>query len=252
VADSAFTGSAHLYWVWALASIVPAVGAIRALRRSGAEWSRPVVVLQIALSISIASLALPFLVAEGTGAWVDLLWVLGSIVAPVSILLLALNASSRRSHLKPEVVLPACAVPAAALLALVASPWGSSQPVASMHHWLGGNAEWGVLAGWFSKLPLSFGLPCLLASLLVFFDEYLRPPKSDLSHASFAGIACAAPALTIIVCAIFGKRYGLEPVSLSYMVPSIVFGWILYPGRIAHLSARTRGWLQSMRWAKRS
>jgi diguanylate cyclase (GGDEF)-like protein len=224
--------------VWAIASIVPAVGAIRALRRSGAAWSRPVVVLQIAISISIASLTLPFLVADGMGAWVGLLWVLGSTVVPASILLLALNASSRRGRLKPAVVLPACAVPAAALLALVVSPWGSSQSVAWAHQWLGENAEWGVLVGWSSKLPLTFGLPCLLASLLVFFDESLRPRKSNLRQASFAGIACAAPALTIIVCAIFGRRYGLEPVSLSYLVPSIVFGWILYPGRIAHLTAR--------------
>jgi diguanylate cyclase (GGDEF)-like protein len=238
VSDSAFTGTDHLYWVWALASVVPAVGAIRALRRSGAEWSRPVVVLQIAISISIASLALPFLVAEAAGSWVDLLWVLGSIVAPATMLLLSLNASSRRDRLKPAAVLLACAVPAAALLSLAVSPWGSSHSAASIPQWLVGSAETGVVVGWFSKLPLSFGLPCLLASLLVFFDEYLRPPKMNLRHASFAGIACSAPALTIIVCSLIGRRYGFEPVSLSYIVPSIVFGWILYPGRIAHLSAR--------------
>ncbi|MBW2543628.1 MAG: EAL domain-containing protein [Deltaproteobacteria bacterium] len=238
MSDSVFTGSDHLYWLWALASIVPAVGAIRALRRSGAEWSRPVVVLQIAMSISIASLALPLLLTDGMVVWADLLWAFGSTVASASILLLAMNASSRRGRLKPAVVLPGCAVPAVALLALAMSPWGASQSTALAHQWGGENAGLGVLLGWALKLPLTLGLPCLLASLVFFFDEYLRPPKSNLRHASFAGGACAVPSLAIIVCAIAGKRYGLEPASLAYLVPSVVFGWILYPGRIAHLTAR--------------
>jgi diguanylate cyclase (GGDEF)-like protein len=77
-----------------------------------------------------------------------------------------------------------------------------------------------------------------LISLFIFLDEYARPPRTRPRQASFAGIACATPALTTIVCAGLGGRYGFEPVSLAYLVPSIVFGWILYPGRIAHLTAR--------------
>ena len=195
-------------------------------------------VLQIAISISIASLALPFLVAENLAAWVDLLWVVGSTIAPASMLLLALNASSRRGRLKPAVVLPVCAVPAAVLLALLVSPWGSSQTAVWANHSLGAEGEWAAVVGWLWKLPLTLGLPWLLASLCVFLDEYVRPPKLNPHHASYAGIACAAPVLTIILCAAIDTSYGLEPVSLSYLAPSVVFGWILYPGRIAHLTAR--------------
>ncbi len=63
-------------------------------------------------------------------------------------------------------------------------------------------------------------------------------PNRTCSDASFAGVACATPALTTIACATVGWRYGFEPIFLSYLVPSAVFGWILYPGRIAHLTAR--------------
>jgi len=238
VLDSALTDSPHLYWVWAVASIVPAVGAIRASKRSGAEWSRAVVVLQIAIAISIASLILPSLITGGMGARIGLLWVLGSIVAPASILLLALSGSRRRWQPKPAVVLLACAVPALALSVLLLPLWRSSEGTAWAYQWLGVNAEWGVLVGWISKLPLVFGLPCLLVSLLAYFDEYWRSGKSDLRDVLFASAACAAPALTLVVCAILGGRYGLELVSLSYLIPSAVFGWVLYPGRVAHLTAR--------------
>ena len=78
----------------------------------------------------------------------------------------------------------------------------------------------------------------MLISLLVFLDEYARPPKVSLRHASLAGAACATPALTTIVCAIVAPRCGFEPIYLSYLAPSVIFGWILYPGRVAHLTAR--------------
>ena len=167
-----------------------------------------------------------------------LLWIPGSIVVPASVLLLALGASSRLRDVNAAAILFGCAVPAAALLALISPVWEGSPATVWTHQWLGESAELGALVAWFSKLPLTYGLPCMLVSLLVFLDEYARPPKSSLRHASFAGVACAAPALTIIACATVGWRYGFEPVSLSYLVPSIVFGWILYPGRIAHLTAR--------------
>ena len=108
----------------------------------------------------------------------------------------------------------------------------------SVRQWLSESADMGVLVGWFSKLPLTYGLPCMLVSLLVFLDEYARPSKLNPHNASLAGFACAAPALTAIVCTLIGRRYGLEPVSLSYLVPSIIFGWILYPGRMTHFTAR--------------
>jgi diguanylate cyclase (GGDEF)-like protein len=238
VPDSAFTGSAHVYWWWAIASLAPAVGVARALRRSGAAWSRPVVVLQIAISISIASLILPLLVADGIGAWVVLLWIPGSIVVPASVLLLALGASSRLRETNAAAILLGCAIPAIALLVLISPALEGSQVAAWTHQWLGESAELGALVAWSSKLPLTYGLPCMLVSLLVFLDEYLRPPKSSLRQALFAGVACATPALTTIACATVGWHYGFEPISLSYLVPSIVFGWILYPGRIAHLTAR--------------
>ena len=236
--DSASTGSSHLYWLWAAASIVPAAGAVRAWKRSGVEWSRPVVVLQIAISISIASLILPPLVGDGIGAWVDLLWVLGAVIAPASILLLALGASSRLNHAKPALVLLACTVLTIAHLALISPVWGASRAMVWTQPWLGGRGELGVFAAWFLKLPLTYGLPCMLVALFIFLDEHARSPKSNPRQASFAGIACAAPVLTTITCASIGGHYGLEPVSLSYLIPSVVFGWILYPGRIAHLTAR--------------
>ncbi|MFV1979003.1 MAG: diguanylate cyclase domain-containing protein, partial [Myxococcota bacterium] len=236
--DSAFTGPVHLNWWWAIASLAPAVGVARALTRSGAAWGRPVLVLQIAVAISIASLILPLLAANGIGAWAVLLWIPGSIVVPASVLLLALGASSRLRDVNAPAVLLGCAVPAIALLALILPVWEGSPETAWTHRWLGDSAEFGVWVAWFSKLPLIYGLPCMLASLLVFLDEYARPPKSNLRDASFAGIACATPALTTIACATVGWRYGFEPVFLSYLVPSAVFGWILYPGRIAHLTAR--------------
>ena len=238
--DSAFTGSAHLFWWWAIASIAPAVGVMRALRRSGAAWSRPVVVMQIAISISIASLILPLAAVDWIGAWAVLLWIPGSVVVPASVLILALGASSRLRGANAAAILFGCAVPAIALLALISPVWESSPATAWTHQWLGESAELDVLVAWFSKLPLTYGLPCMLASLLVFLDEYALPPKSNLRHASFTGAACATPALTTIVCATVGWRYGFEPTSLSYLVPSVVFGWILYPGRIAHLT-RTDG-----------
>jgi len=238
VPDPAFTGPAHLYWWWAIASIAPAVGAVRAWRRSGAAWSRPVVVLQVALSISIASLILPLLASDGIGGWAVPLWLPGSIVVPASVLLLALGASSRLRGVNRAAVLLGCAVPAIALLAVVLPEWEGSQTMTSVRQWLSESADMGVLVGWFSKLPLTYGLPCMLVSLLVFLDEYARPSKLNPHNASLAGFACVAPALTAIVCALIGRRYGLEPVSLSYLVPSIIFGWILYPGRMTHLTAR--------------
>jgi len=238
VADSALTGFAHLYGWWAIAAIVPAAGAIRAWKRSGAAWSRPVMALQIALSISIASLVLPLLVADGIGAWVVPLWIPGSIVVPASVLLLALGASSRYRDVNRTAVLLGCAVPAISILALILPEWGGSQATASTYQWLGENADLGGLVGWVSKLPLTYGLPCMLVSLAIFLDEYARPPKTNLHQAGLAGLACATPALTVIVCAFVGRRYGLEPVSLSFLVSSVVFGWILYPGRVAYLSAR--------------
>ena len=195
-------------------------------------------VLQVAILISIASLSLPLLAADGIGAWAALLWLPGSIVAPASVVILALGASSRMRQLNPAVVLLGCAVPAVALLALILPAWGAPQATAWAHQWLSESAESSVLMAWVSKLPLTYGLPCMLVSLLVFLGEYACPPKSSLRNASFAGIACATPALTTIVCAIIGGRYGFELVPLSYLAPSIVFGWILYPGRIAHLSVR--------------
>jgi diguanylate cyclase (GGDEF)-like protein len=238
VLDSEFTGSAHLYWWWAIASIAPAVGALRASKRSGAAWSRPVVVLQIAISISIASLILPLLAADGIGAWAILLWIPGSIVVPASILLLALGAARRFRDVNAAAALLGCAVPALALLALISPVLEGSQATAWTHQWLGDSAGSGVLVAWFSKLPLTYGLPCILVSLLVLLDEYVRPPKSSPRQAWFAGVACATPVLTTLACASVGWRHGFEPVSLSYLVPSVVFGWILYPGRIAHLTAR--------------
>ena len=195
-------------------------------------------VLQIAISLSIASLILPLLAVDGIGAWVVLLWIPGSIVAPASVLLLALDATSRLRQVNPAAILLGCAVPAIALLALISPMWGDSQATTWAHQWLSESAESDVLVAWFSKLPLTYGLPCLLISLLAFLEEYARSPKSSLRHASFTGVACATPALMTIVCAIIGGRYGFEAVSLSYLAPSIVFGWILYPGRIAHLTAR--------------
>jgi diguanylate cyclase (GGDEF)-like protein len=138
----------------------------------------------------------------------------------------------------PTLILFGSAVPAIAFLVLISPVWEGSQATTWAHQWLSESAELGVFVGWFSKLPLTYGLPCMLASLLVFLDQYARPPKSNLRHALFAGVACATPAVTTIACAIVGRRYGFEPISLSYLVPSVVFGWILYPGRIAHLTAR--------------
>jgi len=238
VADSALTGFAHLYGWWAIAAIVPAVGAIRAWKRSGAAWSRPVMALQIALSISIASLILPLLAVDGIGAWVVPLWLPGSIVVPASILLLALGASSRYRDVNGAAVLLGCAVPALSILALILPAWEGSQATTWTHQWLSEDTDLGVLVGWLSKLPLTYGLPCMLVSLAVFLDEHVRPPKTNLHNALLAGLACSTPVLTTIVCALVGRRYGLEPVSLSFLVSSVVFGWILYPGRIAYLSAR--------------
>jgi diguanylate cyclase (GGDEF)-like protein len=196
------------------------------------------VVLQIAISISIASLMLPLLAADGIGAWVVPLWIPGSIVVPASVLLLALGASSRLRDVNPAAILLGCAVPAIALLALISPMWEASQVTAWTHQWPSEDAELGVLVAWFSKLPLTYGLPCMLVALLVFLDEYARSPKWNLRHASLAGVACATPALTTIACAIVAPRCGFEPISLSYLAPSVVFGWILYPGRIAHITAR--------------
>ena len=179
-------------------------------------------VLQIALSISIASLILPLLASDGIGGWAVPLWLAGSIVVPASVLLLALGASSRLRGVNRAAVLLGCAVPAIALLAVVLPVWDGSQTMTSVRQWLSGSADMGVLVGWISKLPLTYGLPCMLASLLVFLDEYARPSKLNPHNASLAGFACAAPALTAIVCAFINRRYGLEPVSLSYLVPSII------------------------------
>ena len=147
--DSAFTGSAHLHWWWAIASIAPAVGALRALRRSGAAWSRPVVALQIAASISIASLILPLLAADGIGVWAVLLWIPGSIVVPASVLLLAQGASSRLGRVNPAAIPLGCAVPAVLLLALISPVWEGSTVTAWTRQWLGEGAELGVYAAWF-------------------------------------------------------------------------------------------------------
>jgi len=221
-----------------MASIVPAIGAVRALKRSGAAWSRPVVVLQLAIAVSLASLVLPLLFRDSLGLYVDLLWVLGSVVAPSSILFLALGASNRLSRARPAWFLLGCAVPAVALLLLLAPPWGASPSLAGVHRWLARGADPGALGEWLSNLPLFYGLPCALVSLCIFLDEYARPPASKQRQAWFSGIACAAPALTTLVCAELGTPFGFEPVSVSYLIPSVIFGWILYPGRIAHLTAR--------------
>jgi hypothetical protein len=181
---------------------------MRAWRRSGATWSRPVLVLQIAVAISIASLILPLLAANGIGAWAVLLWIPGSIVVPASVLLLALGASSRLRDVNAPAILVGFAVPAIALAALILPVWEGSPATVWAHQWLGESAESGVWVAWFSKLPLIYGLPCMLASMLVFLYEYARPPKSSLRHASFAGVACATPDLTTIDCATVGWRYG--------------------------------------------
>ena len=83
-------------------------------------------VLQIAISISIASLILPLLAADGIGAWAVLLWIPGSIVVPASVLLLALGASSRLRDVNAAAILLGCAVPAIALLALISPVWEGS------------------------------------------------------------------------------------------------------------------------------
>jgi len=238
VFGSSLTGSGHLYGLWAIASIVPALGAVRALKRSGAAWSRAVVVLQLAIATSIASLALPLVFRDELSVYVDLLWLLGSVVAPASVLVLALGASSRLGRVRPASILLGCAAPALAVLALVSPPWGASPAMAGLHRWLGQSANEGTLAAWLSNLPLLCGLPCTLVALFVFLDEYARSAKAKPREAWFSGAACAAPAIATVACAGMGAPYSFEPVALSYLVPSVIFGWILYPGRIAHLTAR--------------
>ncbi len=239
VPDSATAEALQLGWWWALFAIAPAAGAARALKRSGAAWSRPVVALQVAISIAIAGLIVPLVAPQGIGPWAVLLWIPGGVVVPASVLLLAVGASSRLRDASAAALLAGCAVPAAALLALI-SPLGANSEAALLARgWLGeASASAGVWVAWFSQLPLTYGLPCMLASLLILLDEYARPLKSSLRSASLAGVACVAPALAVIACATLGARQGYDVVALSYLVPSIVFGWILYPGRISHLSAR--------------
>jgi hypothetical protein len=103
------------------------------------------VVLQIAISVSIASLMLPLLAADGIGAWAVPLWIPGSIVVPASVLLLALGASSRLRDVNPAAILLWCAVPAIALLTLISPVWEGSQATAWTHQWLSESAELGVL-----------------------------------------------------------------------------------------------------------
>ncbi len=194
--------------------------------------------LQIAISIAIATLVLPLLAADGIGAWQLALWLPGSIVAPACVLLLALGASPRVRARNRVAILFGSALPATLLFGLVAPALWGAHVVDWAPQWIAGNAGSGTLVTWFSKLPLTYGIPCLVAASIVFLAGDGRPSKSNMRQAAFASLACATPALTAALCAITGARAGFEPVALSYLVPSLVFGWILYPGRVAHLTVR--------------
>jgi diguanylate cyclase (GGDEF)-like protein len=103
---------------------------------------------------------------------------------------------------------------------------------------LGQGDETALLASLWPKLPIVCGLPCLLAALLLFLDEYMRPSERSTQKVVAAGSVCAVPILATVFCALWGGAPGLEPVSVSFLIPSIVFGWILYPCPVVRFEAR--------------
>jgi hypothetical protein len=138
----------------------------------------------------------------------------------------------------PIAVLLVCAAPALTLLFAVALDWQMPSATASATGSLVDSAVTGLLAALWSKLPTAYGLPCLVAALLLFLDEYALPPERSMPKAAAAGVACVGPVLATVVCALSDDAAGFELVSLSFLLPSIIFDWILHPSPSARNEVR--------------
>jgi diguanylate cyclase (GGDEF)-like protein/PAS domain S-box-containing protein len=78
----------------------------------------------------------------------------------------------------------------------------------------------------------------LVAALLLFLDEYVLPPERSMSNTAAACVACAGPVAVTVLCALSTRAAGLDLVSLSFLLPSIVLGWVLPPSPFARAEAR--------------
>ena len=112
------------------------------------------------------------------------------------------------------------------------------------------SAELGVLIGWFSKLPLTYGLPCMLASLLIFLDEYACSPKSNLRHALVRGLSLVQRPLwrQSRACSLVGATDLSRFPCPIWFHPSYSGGSCI---RAVSLTS-PRVWLRSMHWVRLS
>jgi len=211
---------------------------VRAVRRSADSALDSVTAMQIAIAISIAGVALSYPLVDASGVWLLPLRILGAVIVPASILLVAWETSSRTNRVPPVAVVLVCAAPALALLVAVAFDWQMPISTAGVAGSPGDGAVTSPLAAVWSKLPTAYGLPCLVAALLLFLDEYALPPERSMGKAAAAVAACSGPVLATILCALWARGAELDLVTLSFLLPSIVLGWILYPAPFARAEAR--------------
>ncbi len=236
--DSFSLDSPHLAWIWAIAAAIPLTAAIRTLRRSGRAATGILAVAQLAIAISFAVLGLAQLNAAWLEGWLPYLRLPGTVIVPLSVLIVALEGSSRVSRSSTRLVLLATAAPALASLGAVWAGW-IPHPRSLLAEWLTDAGALGSLASLRSLLPITYGVPCLLAAMVLFLHECAHEPGRGLRQTAAAGAACATPILATVVCAVAGGVSGLEWMPGSFLITSAALGWLLVPGR----SARTVGQL---------